>query len=172
MPSSAKPDAMAAVSTELDRGLARLQRLLSSRRIFASLATAAGVDLSQQAVQVLRVLDEREARPVADVARAARMDTGAVSRQLTTLEDRGYAQRSPSPDHGSVVLVTATARGAAVADRFAEVQGRHLAEALVGWSSDERAQLGRLLVRLVDDMQRTPYRTRTAGAGQVRARTR
>ncbi|HEV8296827.1 MAG TPA: hypothetical protein VGQ20_06020, partial [Acidimicrobiales bacterium] len=67
---------------ELSLGLHRLQRLLASRRVFSRLAEASGVELSQQAIQVLRALSEDGPRPVADVARVAHMDLGAVSRQL------------------------------------------------------------------------------------------
>jgi DNA-binding MarR family transcriptional regulator len=142
----------------LDHALARLQRLQASRRVFSNLTAVAGVDLSRQAIQVLRALDATQARSVADVARRARMDGGAVSRQLNALEDRRLATRAVSPSHGSVVLVTATSAGARLAARVAAVQRRHLVEALADWQPDERAALGRLLVRLVDDLERTPYR--------------
>jgi DNA-binding MarR family transcriptional regulator len=148
----------ATATTQIDEGLHRLGRLLASRRVFSQLAAAAGVELSQQAVQVLRVLDRHQARSVAEVARAARMDVGAVSRQLATLQERGLASRRPSRAHGSVVLVTATPRGERVVARVSAVQGRHLREALAEWSEDDRAQLGQLLGRLVDDLQHTPYR--------------
>jgi DNA-binding MarR family transcriptional regulator len=144
-------------TTELDEAIRRLGRLLASRRVFSQLAAAAGIELSQQAIQVLRVLDRDEPRSVAEVARAARMDVGAVSRQLATLEERGLASRRPSRVHGSVVLVTATARGERVVAQVSAVQARHLREALAGWSIDERATLARLLGRLVDDLQQTPY---------------
>jgi DNA-binding MarR family transcriptional regulator len=148
---------MTTATTEIDKGLHRLSRLLGSRRVFSRLADAAGVDLSQQAIQVLRVLDRNDALSVAEVARAANMDTGAVSRQLVTLEERGFASRRPSAAHGSVVLVTATARGERVLAHVNAVQDRHLREALSGWSDDDRAELGRLLARLVLDLQGTPY---------------
>jgi len=148
---------MTTATTEIDESLYRLSRLLGSRRVFSRLADAAGVDLSQQAIQVLRVLDRNDALSVAEVARAAHMDNGAVSRQLATLEERGLASRRPSAAHGSVVLVTATTRGERVVAQVNAVQDRHLGEALTGWSNDDRAELGRLLARLVSDLQETPY---------------
>jgi DNA-binding MarR family transcriptional regulator len=142
----------------LDEALHRLGRLLASRRVFSRLASAAGIDVSQQAIQVLRVLHRDEARSVAEVARDARMDVGAVSRQLTALEKLGLATRCPSKAHGSVVLVTRTTRGTQVVSKANAVQNRHLQEALAGWSDDDRNRLGLLLLRLVDDLQQTPYR--------------
>jgi DNA-binding MarR family transcriptional regulator len=144
--------------TGLDEALHRLGRLLGSRRVFSRLAAAAGIDVSQQAIQVLRVLDREQPRSVAEVARDARMDVGAVSRQLPVLEELGLAARRQSKAHGSVVLVTATPRGARVAAQVNAVQARHLREALAGWSEEDHSHLGRLLLRLVDDLQRTPYR--------------
>jgi DNA-binding MarR family transcriptional regulator len=146
------------VAAGLDEALDRLRRLLASRRVFSRLAAAAGIEISQQAIQVLRALDRQDARSVAEVARAARMDVGAVSRQLATLEEIGLASRRQSKAHGSVVLVTTTDRGARVVSKVNAVQNRHLQEALAGWSEDDRNSLGRLLARFVDDLQQTPYR--------------
>jgi DNA-binding MarR family transcriptional regulator len=136
----------------------RLQRLLSSRRVHQRLASTAGADLTQQAAQVLRVLESDEARSVAEVARLARMDVAAVSRQLRILEDCGLATRRTDPCNASALLITATAAGAQLAGRIQHVQDRHLREALAGWTAEERAVLGELLLRFVDDLQRTPYR--------------
>ena len=138
-------------------GLNRLGRLLASRRIHVGMAGAAGVELPQQAMDVLRALGERPPLPVGDLARAARMDTGAVSRQLRVLEERGLAERRTSPHHGSIVLVEATAEGKTIARRFERVRSAQLSRALAEWSPEERLQLGDLLVRLVDDLQSTPY---------------
>ena len=138
-------------------GLTRLQRLLSSRRVHAGMAGAARVVLPQQAMNVLRALGDREPRPVGDLARAARMDTGAVSRQIRVLEEEGLVERRSSPQHGSIVLVEATAEGKAMAQRFERVRGAQLSRALVDWTPEERHQLGELMLRLVDDLQATPY---------------
>jgi DNA-binding MarR family transcriptional regulator len=144
---------------DVSAGLYRLQRMLSSRRIFSRLAEVSGVALSQQAVTVLRALSAGEPRAVADVARTANMDVGAVSRQLRTLEAAGLATRRTSPNHGSIVLVEATDKGAEVNERIEGVRRRHLVAALSGWQPREREQLGELLLRLVDDLQGTPYRS-------------
>lgn len=143
---------------DVSAGLIRLQRMLSSRRIFSRLAEVSGVTLSQQAITTLRALSGDGPRAVADVARAARMDVGAVSRQLRTLEAEGLATRRTSPTHGSIVLVETTAKGAEVNARIESVRRRHLVETLSTWRPEEREQLGRLLLRLVDDLQHTPYR--------------
>lgn len=138
-------------------GLTRLGRLLASRRVHAGMASAAGAALPQQALTVLRALGGREALAVSDLARAARMDAGAVSRQVKVLEEHGMAERRPSQAHGSVVLVEATEEGRRVAERYERVRSAQLSRALADWEPAERDELGRLLLRLVDDLQSTPY---------------
>ena len=145
-------------SDALAAALRQLGRLMSSRRVSSSLAHAAGVDLSQQAVEVLRSVDGDGPVPVADVARTAHMDVGAVSRQLRLLEARGLLTRRPSPAHRSVVLVAPTGRGRTLIRRVEAVRNRHLDDALAGWTAGERAELGRLLGRLVADLQATSFR--------------
>ncbi len=144
-------------TTAVAGALRTLQQLRASRRVHAALVRAAGVELSQQAVQVLLAVGDGQS--VAELARAAHMDLGAVSRQLRVLEEAGYLARSPSPDHGSVVLVAVTPQGRAVAERLRVLRDDHLRRALSGWSSNERATLAALLRRLVDDLQSTPYAT-------------
>jgi DNA-binding MarR family transcriptional regulator len=141
--------------TALADAMRRLQRLGASRRVHAALSEATGVELPQQALQVLSALDGTMS--VAELARAAHMDVGAVSRQLRLLEVDGYVRKSASPDNASVVLVTATSRGRAAARRVFDVRNRHLERALAEWPTRDRRELAALLQRLVDDLQRTPY---------------
>jgi MarR family transcriptional regulator for hemolysin len=142
---------------QIGTGLHRLQRLLSSRRVSSSAADAASAPVGQQGMQLLRALRDGRPRPVAEAARAARLDVGAASRQLRKLDDLGYIERSSSPDNASVVLVSLSPAGRELAQRLRKVENRHLYEALAGWTDAEREALGGLLLRLVDDLQRTPY---------------
>lgn len=157
-PTSASSSALADDQLgEVRLGLTRLGRLLSSRRVHAGMANAARVALPEQAMNVLRALGERDPLPVGDLARAARMDAGAVSRQVKVLVDAGLVERRDSPQHGSIVLVVATPEGRETARRFERVRNAQLSRALADWTDDEREELGRLLLRLVDDLQSTPY---------------
>ncbi len=144
------------VAPTLRAGLGRMQRLLGSRRIFASMAGAAGADVTQQGVDILAVLADGAARPIGEVARLARLDGGAVSRQLTRLEADGYVRRDGAT-RGSVVLVTATGQGRALLERVEAVRNDQLQRALSTWTTDEQAQLGGLLLRLADDLQGAAY---------------
>jgi len=152
-PAEASEEELAAIRL----GIGRLQRLFASRRVHSGMASAAGVSLPQQALQVLRTLGDQGPQPVSDVARAARMDNGAVSRQLRVLEGQGLVRRESSPAHGSIVLVEATEEGRRLNHRYERVRSGQLGRALAHWTPEERAQLGELMVRLVDDLQATPY---------------
>lgn len=147
---------MAAPLDDLQTSLLRLGRLLASRQAATRLVQVAGVDVSQQAVALLRVLRRDGQQPATALAAAAGMDLGATSRQVRDLERDGLVRRSADPADGRVSLVDLTAMGAAVAGRLHDISARHLEEALAGWSTDERRDLARSLQRLVDDLRATP----------------
>lgn len=141
----------------LAEALKGLQRVRSSKQVFARLAEAVGTDLPRQAIDALSALGE-ETMPVAEVAKRARMDLGATSRQLRDLEQSGYVTKQPSTENGSIVLVAATSRGRKLSQLVRSVQRRHLSRALADWSREDRQRLATLLDRLVTDLQeKTPY---------------
>jgi len=145
----------AGASDELLAAIQRLGRLMGSRHVSSRIAEAAGAELGQQGVQVLRELRRQGERPVAELARSAHMDVAAVSRQLPVLESAGLVRRSPSPVDARVALVALTPAGRRQAERIHEVGLRHLDAALDGWATGDVDRLASLLGRLLDDLQRT-----------------
>jgi DNA-binding MarR family transcriptional regulator len=141
---------------DLGNALRRLQRLLSSRKVAGALADAADVALSTQEIAVLTALGS-DTVTVAELARLAAMDVGAVSRQLSGLDAAGLVRKAVNPDNRAVVFITATDEGRVQAERVVRVRDAHLARALAGWSSDDRRAIGELLARLVADVAATPY---------------
>lgn len=141
---------------ELGEALQGLQRMRSSKQAFALLAEAIGTDLPRQSIDALTALGE-QTMPVAEVAKRARMDVGATSRQLRDLEEAGYITKEPSAEKRSVVLVAATAEGLELARLVQSVQHRHMRRALADWSREDRKRLALLLDRLVKDLQETPF---------------
>ena len=130
---------------------------LQVRLIGLILATVLLFGLAAGILSYRNALHEADELFDAQLAQAARMDVGAVSRQLRVLEDSGYVTKSPSPDNASVVLVTATARGSDVAARIGASRNDHLTRALADWTAPDRRTLTTLLHRLVDDLQATPF---------------
>jgi DNA-binding MarR family transcriptional regulator len=145
-----------AVDEDLVTAVHRLGRLMGSRQVSGRITTAAGVDLSQQGLQVLRTLHRHGELPVAALAARADMQVPAVSRQLGELERLGMVRRTSTPGDARVALISLTDPGTAVADRIREISLRHLDASLRAWPEEDRRALGRLLGRLVDDLQRTP----------------
>lgn len=140
---------------ELLAAIHRLGRLMGSRQVSSRLADAAGAEVSQQGVQLLRALLRHGELPIAGLAAAAHMDISAVSRQLRPLEEAALVRRQAAADDGRVALVELTPAGARLARRIRQVGLRHLAESLSDWSDRDRDQLATLLGRLVDDLQAT-----------------
>ena len=141
---------------DLAQALQGLQRIRSSKQVFALLADAVGTDLPRQAIDALTALGD-ETMPVAEVAKRARMDLGATSRQLRDLEESGHVTKQPSAENRSVVLVAATSSGLEMSRRVMGIQNRHLGEALEKWTKGDRRRLAALLDRLVANLQETPY---------------
>jgi DNA-binding MarR family transcriptional regulator len=143
------------VDDELMVAIQRLGRLMSSRRVSDRIRSAADADVSRQGMQILRVLHREGELAIAGLAAAAGMDVSAVSRQVRSLEQAGLVQRAPAVRDGRVALVSLTPPGSEVARRIRSVGLSHLTESLSGWSPRDRRELGRLLARLVDDLERT-----------------
>jgi DNA-binding MarR family transcriptional regulator len=155
---------------DLSASLQRLGRLLASRQITSRITTAAGVEVSQQGVTLLRVLLRGGQQPVNVLAAAAGMDLGAVSRQVRMLEEAGAVVRSSDPDDGRVALLELTTEGRRVAERIRSVGMRHLEEALRHWSDADEALLAELLLRFVDDLMATPVPAAGRGNGAAQAK--
>jgi DNA-binding MarR family transcriptional regulator len=152
--------------------LQRLGRLQSSRQVTNRIATAAGAEVSQQGVTLLRVLHRNGRQSMATLASAAAMDLGAVSRQVKLLEEAGAVRRTRSAEDGRVALLELTAEGRRVAERIRAVGVRHLESALAAWSPADAETLATLLARLVDDLMSTPVPvSRSARTARPAART-
>lgn len=137
--------------------LRRLQRLRASKQVHKALSLASGVDLPQQATEVLLALDDRMS--LADLARAAQMDTGATSRQVSLLEDLRLVRKEQHPDNASAILVSRTTRGSSLAIRMVKIRDRHLTSVLDKWSRDDKERLADLLERLLHNLEKTPYQS-------------
>jgi len=72
------------------------------------------------------------------------------------VEADGFVRRDGA-GRGSVVLVKATTKGRTLVAKVEAVRADHLQRAFAGWTKAEQAELGRLLVRLADDLQGAPY---------------
>jgi len=138
--------------------LGRLLRLGASRKVHARQIAAAGVELTQPGATLLARIVEDGPVVLGDLSTATDMDPGAVSRQVKALEAEGLVERQGREGDARIRVLRATPAGRRVRRRIAEVQDRHMADVLAGWSDADRATFARLLDRFVEDLLSMHYR--------------
>lgn len=143
---------------DVRRPLAQLLRLGASRKVHARQAAAAGALVTAPGAALLAILVEQGPLSLSDLARETDMDPGAASRQVKTLEAAGLVDRGGRDGDARVQVLEVTTAGRYVRRRIAEVQDRHMADVLEGWSAEERTQFAELLARFVDDLRAVEYR--------------
>jgi DNA-binding MarR family transcriptional regulator len=138
--------------------LARLFRLGASRNVQSGQAAAAGVDVTPPGLVLLHRLVDEGPLSLSDLSARADMDLGATSRQVKVLEADGLVERRSRVGDGRVTELLATDAGRRVRARIADVQDRHMADVLAGWSDDDQQQFAHLLDRFVEDLRSVQYR--------------
>jgi DNA-binding MarR family transcriptional regulator len=141
----------------IERALEQLLRLNASRKVHARQVAAAGVRISAPGLALLRRIQEEGPLSLGELARRTEMDPAATGRQIRSLEDEGFVQRDPSDVDGRVTVVRVTPAGREARRRIGEVVGSHMEGVLATWSASDRADLARLLTRLVDDLRSAQY---------------
>jgi DNA-binding MarR family transcriptional regulator len=153
--SDTTPDTAAA-----EEALERLFRLTGGRKMYARQSAAVGVLVTRAGYAILRSLSEAGPISTGELARLCTMDAGAAVRQVKALEDDGLVTRTTHDDDARVTVVALTDAGAEVYRRIVEVRTDHLDEVLAEWPAGDRAELTRLVGRLVDDLKAVPFRPR------------
>ena len=138
--------------------LERLFRLTVNRKVHTRQTAAIGSDVTRAGYAVLRCLDGTGELSLGHLARECSMDPAAAGRQVRALEKEGFVVRAPNDDDGRVIVVRLTDRGRDLYGRIVAVRTTHMNEVLASWSSAERAELARLVDRLVDDLKSVPFR--------------
>jgi DNA-binding MarR family transcriptional regulator len=113
----------------------------------------AGHDLSFVQWVVMIRLKEGSEVTASDLCRALRHDTGALTRLLDQLEERGYVSRERSKEDRRVVQLQLTAAGLQITNQLTPIVIERLNSALGGFTKAEFNELSRLLTKLVDTLQ-------------------
>ncbi|MFK4111161.1 MarR family winged helix-turn-helix transcriptional regulator [Streptomyces sp. NPDC002176] len=147
------PDAPSADVLAVVPRLAQLGNAVNRGRLTERAAEAAGLALDRPAVGVLMTLHMAD-RPlrIGEIAERMQVVGPHVTRQVQGLERRGLVHRVADPHDRRASLIEPTPEGAQAANRYATSLVGWFSEAIAGWSDEERADLGRLLGRLVDDV--------------------
>jgi DNA-binding MarR family transcriptional regulator len=141
----------------INRTLARVVRLSSSRSAFAQQAAAAGVPITQPSYLLLRIMIDGDGVTMGELARLAHMDLGMATRQVKALVEDGLVRRQADPSDGRVIRVQATAEGQRLAAALQRVRMDHLQRALAGWSDADLRTFDGLLTRFAADTSATSF---------------
>jgi DNA-binding MarR family transcriptional regulator len=115
-----------------------------------------GEEIDFATLPLLKTLRHCGPMRLSALAEALDLDASTVSRHARTLEDRGLLERTGDPDDGRASRVTVSAHGAECLERGAERRRALIAEALAGWSPEDRETLRVLLHRLSLDLSNHP----------------
>jgi len=148
---------------EAEKSLERLFRLAANRKMYARQAATVGAVVARPGYALMRSIDEVGEISMGDLARACSMDPAATGRQVRALEEDGIAERVPGADDGRTVVVRLTDEGRAVLGRIIDVRTSYLAKVLDGWPAHDRAELIRLVDRLVDGLRAVPFKPTPRG---------
>jgi MarR family transcriptional regulator, multiple antibiotic resistance protein MarR len=107
--------------------------------------------LSGMQFAVLKHLADGAARTAADLCRFIHYDTGAMTRILDRLEQKGLVRRERCREDRRVVFLRITAAGRAQLPRLAAVASRVLEAHLAGFSRAEIGALQAYLERMIDN---------------------
>lgn len=109
-------------------------------RTLAAELRQTGHTLSPSHFRLLAMLYERK-WSLGELAQHDSVSPPTISRAISTLEDRGWVERSTSPEDGRVVLAELTPRGKAVLEDMHAKAQAWLAEALDKLEDAERERL-------------------------------
>jgi DNA-binding MarR family transcriptional regulator len=126
--------------------LAKLVHTLMHERAAAAFATQ---DINFTQWIVLTKLSEGKATTAGDMCRAIHHDTGAFTRVLDQLEERGYVERVRSSSDRRVVELRLTPAGRKRSQEFVPLVVDLLNEAVADFTKAEFQELMRLLKKLI-----------------------
>lgn len=104
---------------------------------------------------------------LSDLAARLRLDASTVSRYVARLERLGLAHRTEDPDDRRATRLSLSPAGRRATDAAMQRRREVVADALRGWSPDDRETLRGLLSRLAVDVEQAPER-RNSVAGAAR----
>ena len=150
-PPTVEPTEASSDLTEIERGLRTIVRWGNLPRVREQFTAAAGMELDRAGYSVLFRLEEGPAR-LSDLAQKVGVDLSTLSRQVHHLEAAGLVGRSVMEEDRRSALLSVTDEGHNFVHRIRAAKRAVLTEMLQHWTPEERAELGRALGRLADEM--------------------
>ena len=103
---------------------------------------------------VLVALKKNTALPQTELARIARVEQPSMAQLLNRMERDGLVERVPSPDDGRSRLISLSKEASERMPQGKAVMDAASRQALAGFSKAEREQLGALLARVNENLER------------------
>ena len=135
------------VSAGLERSLTQVARTILRLDVPAD-ALPDGSSIGRTGYWLLVLVSEQAPLRLSDLAGTVELDLSTISRQIRDLVASGLIIRTPDPADGRAALLSLTDEGVAVLEAVSEFRRRVLAEAIAGWSDEERNSLASGLLRL------------------------
>ncbi|KAB8184792.1 MarR family transcriptional regulator [Lysobacter maris] len=148
-PMNAQPPSLACTGSSLGLLFRQVRDAMWAR--MADELAQAGHDLTFSQYITLKKLSEGP-RGATELARAAELNPGAMTRLVDKLQARGFVERVTDPDDRRALTVQLTGLGQRMWLDINECGRRVRERALDGMSDDERDQLLSLLARVRDNL--------------------
>lgn len=133
--------------------ITQLSAVLTRGRVVERAVAAAGIDVDRPALSVLITLHTAGGPlRVGEIATRMQVVGPHVTRQVNELERRGLVHRVADPVDQRARLVEMTSGAADAVGRYLREVLGWFSGAMAGWSEQDRADLTRLLGRMVDDL--------------------
>ncbi|KAA1012760.1 MarR family transcriptional regulator [Pseudonocardia sp. EV170527-09] len=133
--------------------ITQLSAVLTRGRVVERAVAAADIDVDRPALSVLITLHTAGGPlRVGEIATRMQVVGPHVTRQVNELERRGLVHRVADPADQRARLVEMTSGGADAVGRYLREVLGWFSGAMAGWSEQDRADLTRLLGRMVDDL--------------------
>jgi DNA-binding MarR family transcriptional regulator len=154
LPDREAPEPDPAVWAALSR-LTRLGNAVGRGRLAERAIEAAGFNLDRPAISVLMTLYTAAGDGplrIGEIAERMQVVGPHVTRQVQELERRGLVHRIGDPNDRRASLIAPTEEGMGAAKRYSESMLSWFMHVVADWSEHDRAELGRLLQKLADDV--------------------
>ena len=138
---------VARVSAGLERSLTQVARAILRLEVPTS-ALPEGVSINRTGHWLLVRVSEQAPVRLSDIAESVELDLSTISRQVRDLVAAGLLLKEPDPADGRASLLSLTVQGAAVLEAVSESRRQVLAEAISGWTDEERTALANGMLRL------------------------
>jgi DNA-binding MarR family transcriptional regulator len=142
------------VSAALERSLTQVARAMLRLGVPQS-ALGEGDSIDRAGYWLLVRVSEQAPVRLSDLADSVELDLSTVSRQTRDLVASGLMLKVPDPHDGRASLLSLSDRGSAVLAAVSEARRQVLAEAIAGWSEEERNALASGLLRLGAGLHQT-----------------